>query len=453
MDDQHLRTRLERYLARQASHHPPAGLENRILERIPASGDGPRRRAWAAELVALVVAAAMIGGLVIAVQRTQSNPTPTPASSLPPPAAALSGPGAQVAWLTIYQQREVGIAGVDPQGRIVRKLVPFGGVRSGDGNRLFAFSGHQIQVYSAATGEVERTVAHRLSGPTNVSWDGRVAATVAGGQVELVDIDAGRSLGMVDLGAAGGGWLQLSRDGRQVYVCCGAKTLTSLVWDGARFKVAAQAIDGKDGRQLPSCYWSAAATSRVLPDNRTMVAYCPDGNRVWWLDLERLTMTKEVPVEQRNPFWLAPVWAPDGSMLYLHEPETNSLQGVDLKRQTVVLKTKLPIASQLDPLRWLAERFVLSAEAGCVQMTAAVSPDGQWLYLVDGRGISVRHLPDLIVKSYWLRGAAAEAVWLSGDGATLYASNRAGDRVSVVGGDGRLVANVELGASIAGCAW
>jgi hypothetical protein len=412
MDDQHLRTRLERYLARQASHQPPAGLENRILERIPASGRGSHRRAWAAEVVALVVAAAMIGGLVIAVQRTQPNPTPTPASSLPPPAAALSGPGAQVAWLTIYQQREVGIAGVDPQGRIIRKLVPFNGVR----------------------------------------WDGRFVATVAGGQVELVDIDAGRSLGIVDVGAAGGGWVQLSRDGRQVYVCCGAKTLTSLVWDGARFKVAAQAVDGKDGRQLPSCYWSAAATSRVLPDNRTMVAYCPDGNRVWWLDLERLTMTKEVPVEQRNPFWLAPIWAPDGSMLYLHEPETNSLQGVDLKRQAVVLKTKLPIAREPDPLRWLAERFVLSAKAGCVGMTAAVSPDSQWLYVIDGRGLSVRHLPDLTVKSYWLRDAPG-AVWLSGDGATLYASNQGRDRVSVLGTDGRLIANVEMRASIAGCAW
>jgi hypothetical protein len=269
--------------------------------------------------------------------------------------------------------------------------------------------------------------------------------------VELLDLDAGKSLGAVGLGLAGGGVVGMSTDGKHVYACCKDQKLTSLVWDGTSLRVEAQAVDGKDGHRLPSCYGSAPPTSRMLPDGRTLVAYCPVDGRVWWLDLERLTVTKELPVEQGNPLWLAPIWAPDGSMLYLHEPRTNSFQAVDLRRQALVLKTKLPVARSLDPLRWLAERFVISAEAGCVGQTGAVSPDGQSLYLIDGRGLSVRHLPDLRVKTYWRRDAGTDAVWLSGDGRTLYASDH--DRVGVFGGDGRLVADVRPGASILGCAW
>jgi hypothetical protein len=453
MDDPDLRTRLDRYLARQAGQRPPSNFENHILERVPVAA---RSRRWVPEAVAVLVAAAMIGGLFVAVRGTQPSPTSPPASSPIPEPAVLSGAGAQVAWLLIQmqnQQHEVGIVGVDPRAHIVRKLVPFGGMRSGDGNRLIAspFPGQQIQVISAATGEVERTVVTQLNGGIrSVSWDGRFAVGEKGTQVELVDVDAGRSLGIVDLGPAGGGVLGVSRDGKHVYVCCKAQKLTSLVWDGTSLRVEAQALDGKDGHRLPSC-GSPPATSRMLPDGRTLVAYCPDGNRVWWLDLERLTVTKELPVEQGNPFWLAPIWAPDGSMLYLHEPRTNSFQAVDLRRQTLVLKTKLAVARTPDPLRWLAERFVISAEAGCVGQTGAVSPDGQSLYLLDGRGLSVRRLPDLSVKSYWRRDSGMDALWLSGDGGTLYASDH--DRVSVFGGDGRLVAEVKPGASISGCAW
>jgi hypothetical protein len=338
-------------------------------------------------------------------------------------------------------------------------------MRSGDGSRLIASSltGQQIQVISAATGEVERTVAARLDGfIRSVSWDGHFVVKATGTQVELVDVDAVRSLGIVDLGPAGGGSVEVSRDGKHLYawsplecssgsVRCKAQSVTSLVWDGTSLRVEAQAVDGKDGHRLPSCYGSAPPTSRMLPDGRTLVAYCPVDGRVWWLDLERLTVTKELPVEQGNPLWLAPIWAPDGSMLYLHEPRTNSFQAVDLRRQALVLKTKLPVARSPDPLRWLAERFVISAEAGCVGQTGAVSPDGQSLYLIDGRGLSVRRLPDLRVKTYWRRDAGTDAVWLSGDGRTLYASDH--DRVGVFGGDGRLVADVKPGASILGCAW
>jgi DNA-binding beta-propeller fold protein YncE len=191
---------------------------------------------------------------------------------------------------------------------------------------------------------------------------------------------------------------------------------------------------------------------RVLADGRTLVAFCPSDGRVTWFDLVALTVSHEVQVGQSNPFWVSPVFSADGNTLYLHEGGTGKLHAVDLVRRTIV-STKVATAGS-NPLAWLGSLFILPADAGAIERSTALSPDGSWLYAVGAfggaNGVSLVHLPDLAVKGRWLADVSLGTVWVSADGNAIYVLARNGDDLRVLRSDGSQVAKLTLPANTFG---
>jgi hypothetical protein len=171
--------------------------------------------------------------------------------------------------------------------------------------------------------------------------------------------------------------------------------------------------------------------------------------RVTWFDLERMTVTHEIVVDQQNPFWLTPVFSADGNTLYLHEGGTGALHSIDLIHQTAGKPAKVATADW-NPLAWLGSVLVRPAYAGGIPRTAAVSPDGTWLYAVGafgaGGGVSIVHLPELTVKGRWLPDLSIDSVWSSADGRTVYILMSTGKDLLVLRPDGSQVARVALPA-------
>jgi len=191
----------------------------------------------------------------------------------------------------------------------------------------------------------------------------------------------------------------------------------------------------------------------VLADGRTLAAFCPGDGRVTWFDLTRMAVTHEVVVGQRNPFWVSPVFSPDGTTLYLHEGGTGALHLVDLVHQRLVTSTKVA-AAERNALAWLGSLLVIPADAGGISRTAAVSPDNNWLYTVGAfgaqGGVSLVHLPDLHIKGRWLPDIALESVWVSADGQTIYLLSHGGDQLRALRTDGSEVARLNLPANTYG---
>jgi DNA-binding beta-propeller fold protein YncE len=190
----------------------------------------------------------------------------------------------------------------------------------------------------------------------------------------------------------------------------------------------------------------------VLADGRTLVAFCPGDGRVTWFDLVAMSVTHKVQISQRNPFWVSPVFSPDGNTLYLHEGGTGALHVVDLVHQTIVKSTKVASVGA-NPLAWLGSLLVTPAYAGGIDRTVAVSPDGNWLYAIGDfgapGGVSLVHLPDLAVKGRWLPDVSFDSVWVSADGQTIYLLGHDG-QLRVLRTDGSLVATLNVPANTFG---
>lgn len=165
-----------------------------------------------------------------------------------------------------------------------------------------------------------------------------------------------------------------------------------------------------------------------------------------------MTVIHEVAVSQRNPFWVSPVFSPDGTTLYLHEGGSGALHAIDLVHKTVLKSTKVA-AADTNPLAWLGSLLVTSSSAGGIPRTAAVSPDGNWLYAVGAfgapGGLSLVHLPDLSVKGRWLPDVSPDSVWVSADGRTIYLLGN-GDVLRLLHTDGSQVAKLSLPANTFG---
>ncbi len=281
-----------------------------------------------------------------------------------------AGSGADVAWLTTGDGPQTALIGIDPSGQVVGKITaPITG-RNTDGTRLYGVSPGVVEVYSAATGRRMQRIDRQAAadGPSALSPDGRYLAALRQRKVyalELIDLEAGRSVSYQDVGVPGqwGGWLQFGADGRHIYVFTPLgqqTTLSVLAWDGSHLQLEARVTDGKDGHRIPRC---DSPPTRLVAGGRTAVSYCPSTRRVAWLDLDQLTVTSELEVSHRSPhFWLVPLFAPDGSLLALHEPSTGALQVVDLRRHAIVARATVRAhASSL--LRRLAGWLLPTAEA------------------------------------------------------------------------------------------
>jgi DNA-binding beta-propeller fold protein YncE len=311
-----------------------------------------------------------------------------------------------------------------------------------------------IDVYSAVDGHKEQTI--RLQpvsfGLPMLSADGRYLAVVGSSVLQLVDLSAGRSLASISVGSpAYGVPVIVGANAEHVYVV--GSTIAKFAFNGTTFRLE-QRTTGRtiacNGLAVGGANSAGGLPFRVLADGRTLVAFCPGDGRVTWFDLATMTVTHEVVVPQNNPFWVSPVFSPDGNTLYLHEGGTGSLHVIDLAHQRIVKSAKVATAD-MNPLAWLGSLLVTDAYAGHISRTVAVSPDGAWLYAVGAfrapGGVTLVHLPDLAVKGRWLPAVSLDSVWVSADGQTIYLLEN-GDQLRVLRTDGVQVAKLALPANV-----
>lgn len=444
--------RTEIHQALDGVGEPTPELLTRIAQRLHAA---PRRRRFLAmaQVAAVLAIGLALGTVVFATHRARVTPatvTTSPATPIVP------GPGANIAWVTSQTTAGDVDTGIDPTGHVVGRINAPVDLRSPDGAQLYALAGAEIHIYSATDGRLENIITLPLmaGGLEMLSPNGRYLAVVTKTKVQLVDLSSGRLTDPVDFGApAYGVPVIVGPQAQQVYVVGG--TVTKLAFDGARLRVEQRSTGPAvscNGLVVGGPNSAGGLPFRVLGDGRTLVAFCPGDGRVTWFDLISMTVTHEVAISQRNPFWVSPVFSPDGNTLYLHEGGTGALHVVDLLHQKIVTSTKAA-AVDSNPLAWLGSLLVAPAYAGGIDRTAAVSPDGTWLYAIGDfgapGGVSLVHLPDLAVKGRWLPDVSFNSVWVSADGRTIYLLGN-GDELRVLRPDGSQVAKLSLPANTFG---
>ncbi|TME44524.1 MAG: hypothetical protein E6I60_16655 [Chloroflexi bacterium] len=381
-----------------------------------------------------------------------------------PTTPIVAGPGADIAWVA-SQQASGGlytgdvITGIDPTGRVVGTINARDELRSPDGSHLYALADGSLVVYSAVDGHKEQTIHLQpvTYGLPMLSADGHYFA-VAGNSpssLQLVDLLTGRSVMSTDVGLpAFGVPVILGDQAQHVYVV--GPTIAKFAFDGTTLRLEQRKTGltlACNGLVVGGPNSAGGLPFRVLADGRTLVAFCPSDGRVTWFDLVSMTVTYEVQVGQSNPFWVSPVFSGDGKMLYLHEGGTGQLHAIDLVQRKIVTSTKVASAGT-NPLAWLRSLLVTDAYAGGIPRTAAVSPDGKWLYAVGAfgarGGVAIVHLPDLALKGRWLPDVSLNSVWVSADGQTIYLLTEHGDQVRVVGADASQIATLSLPANTSG---
>jgi WD40 repeat protein len=428
-----------------------------IVQRLrPVS----RRRPLLAigQMAAVLAIGLVVGAVVFATHRARVT-TATVTTS--PTTPIVAGPGADVAWVTSQVSSNGAytgdiVTGVDPTGHVVGRISARDELRSPDGSRLYALIDGGVDVYSAVDGHKEQTI--RLQsvslGQAMLSADGRYLA-VAGSSpstLQLVDLSAGRSVASINVGSpAYGVPVIVGAQAQHVYVV--GATIARFAFDGASLRVEQRTTGHTlacDGLVVGGANSAGGLPFRVLADGHTLVAFCPSDSRVTWFDLDTMTVTHEVVVGQNNPFWVSPVFSPDGNALYLHEGGTGALHVIDLVHQKIVRSTKVATADT-NPLAWLRSLLVTDADAGHISRTVAVSPDGAWLYAVGAfrapGGVTLVHLPDLAVKGRWLPDVSLDSVWASADGQTIYLLEN-GDQLRILRTDGVQVAKLALPANV-----
>jgi DNA-binding beta-propeller fold protein YncE len=447
IDEESTRSAVHRAL--ETLVRPVPELPAKVFQRVRAERGAGGKRGWrpwgqASGVLAAAALVAVVGiGLhQAASERSRMGPAPITTPNFVAPTSAAKGPGAAIAWLD-------NLTGVDANGHIVGTIPASVALRSPDGNTLYALAYQKVEVYSATTGKLERTVPRRGSGDTAaVTPDGRYLASLGGNPqgVEVIDLQAGRSVAYAGLTGPFSNDLKfvlVSADGSRI-VAVGnfwqASAVAVLRFDGSTLRVERQAVSGQQGHSLPSCDGMAPQNAfsglpeRLIPDGNTLVSFCPGDGLVSWVDLSRLTITAHVRVQEQNPFWLSPVFS-TGSMLYVHEPGTGRITSVDLLRRTITRSAVVNAPTAMNPLQWLANKLFPPALAGSIPRSAALSPDGTVLYVTGafGRGVGVAAIDvrDFHVISPWnLDGGGS--LWLSGDGQTVFVTSNGGDQLSIL---------------------
>jgi hypothetical protein len=455
--------------------------------------DKPTRRnlTWVAGLVAALLAVGTVAVFVSTRSATNShvNYTNPAIASLPKPVPqpiTRTSPGAQVAWLSVWSQgQQPYLVAVDPSGHVVAHLdqstAPaeagaYGVWRSADGSTVFAVGSDQITGYSAVDGKIQRNYARAPGTVVDdaFSRDGHWLAMLLLGtasldcvqpcppalELQLIDLRAGSSQmvpvghdpnatmpGMTCAGNSSGscentvvwGMAIFAPDFAHVYALTdwgGPTRLSAFSLEGGKLSQTAAAVDGQAGRSYPTCAGPAMAAS-IIASGHTLVAFCHADGAVWFIDLRTLTSLVVVRSQQANPFWLSPIFTPDGQLLYLHGQWPglgDSLQVVDLTTRKLLGPVATPInVDQSGPFAWL----ITNAYAGGVASTVPISPDGLRLYsTTDYDGVMVLRVPDLKPIAKLAPGFKASEVWVSGDGRTVYATSDDGKHLLVMGADG-----------------
>ena len=450
--------RNEIHQALDAISRPTPELLPGIAQRMHAAA---RHRPYlAVGQVAAVLGILVVGVVIFSMHRSRVTPATVTTS---PTAPIVAGAGANIAWVasqTVTNGNYSGdiLTGIDPTGRVVGQISGQDELRSADGSHLYALKDAEVDVYSAEDGHKEQTIRLQPAslGEAMLSPDGQYLAIVGGSPstLQLVDFSAGRLVAAATVGSpAFGAPLIVGAQARHIYVV--GASIARFAFDGAALHLEARGTSSTTacgGLVMGGENSAGGLPFRVLADGKTLVTFCPGDGRVTWFDLMSMTLTHEVTVPQRNPFWVSPVFSSDGKILYLHEGGTGALHVIDLVQQKITKSTKVATAD-LNPLAWLGSVLITPAYAGGIDRTAAVSPDGAWLYTVGDfgapGGVSLVHLPDVSVKGRWLPDVTLSSVWVSADGATIYLLG-SGDELRVLRTDGSQVAKVRLPANAGG---
>jgi WD40 repeat protein len=442
----------------------------------------PGRSAWA--WVAGIAAVLLAFGSVAIFESLRHNQTPNQShnapintSTLPIPIAqpiTRTSPGAQVAWLWLQSQgQQPYLIAVDPSGRVIARLDQsadtYGLWRSADGATIYAPSADQITAYSALDGKVLQTYgrnAGTIVGDT-FSPDGHWLALLLlnnGLQLQVIDLrsgsahvlsvphDANASLPGMSCNpnpncasTVAWGLAVFSPDSTDLYTLTdwgGPARLSAFSLASAKLVQTATVMDGQQGRNFATC-GAPAMAAKVIDNGRTLVAFCHMDGAVWFFDLTNLTSSAIIQSKQDNPFWLSPIFTPDGQLLYLHQLPGfgDTMQVVDLAKRKLLGPVSTPTnPNQGGPFAWL----ITNAYAGGVASTVPVSPDGLKLYSATSDGVIVLRIPDLKPIAKLAAGFSANEVWISGDGQTIYATSEDGKTLLVVHADGSNQRKVNL---------
>ena len=443
---------------------PVPNLASDAMRRVhgdrgqPAAG---ARLGRVGRTIGVLAAAALVAVIVLGShQATRHGPPPARDQGYRVVPAAPAG-------LTAWLSEQAGFTGIDPNGQILTTIPAPAMLRSVDGRRLYAIWSKAVYAYDAATGKAVQSITRRAGGTVaTLSPDGRYLLVYdsgpSGATLEVIDLQAGRSAAMLAMGSVlpneGPIYLLADVQAAHIYVVTADwihPALGVVAFDGTALRLEQHVLDGQSGHAVPGCDGEGDPNSasgppeRLLPDGTAMVIVCPGDGLVSWFDLRTLTTVKQLRVHESNPFWLSPVFSPDGTMLYLHEGGTGRITAVDLRQRAIVGTTVVKSVAQLDPFSWVADRLFPPAFAGGIPRTAAISSDGGYLYVTGSfggpGGIWAVHLPDLTpVRSF--RNARGAGMWLSGDGRTLYVSADDGLSVSVLQLDTGAASTVHLAA-------
>jgi hypothetical protein len=431
-------------------------------------GSGPERRplAWVAGVVAVLLAVGTIAVLNSTRTASRHGPPISNNASLPQPIPqpiTRTSAAAQVAWVQIPTSDQLSLVAVDPQGRLVARIEttkPATVWRSADGSTIFTVGPDQITAYSALDGRFQRTYARA---PGAVVGD---AFSPDGHWLAMLLLNSDLQLQVIDLGTGSSQTVPLNHDpqarlpgmscpggncvnsvwGMVIFATSSAGLYTLTDWggpvrltafntEGGKLRQIASAIDGQGSRKFPTC-GAPAMAAKIVGGGKTLVTFCHGDGAVWFFDLGGLVSSGVIQSRQPNPFWLSPIFTPDGQLLYLHQWPGfgDSMQVVDLARQKVL--GPVPTPTRLDqsgPFAWL----ITSAYAGGVASTVPISPDGLKLYVAQDHGVMVLRVPDLKPLAALAPAFPADEVWVSGDGGTLYAISADRKYVLAMGDDGR----------------
>ncbi len=428
------------------------------LRRQRAAGSG--RRSIAMTLATVVVAvAALYAGRELSAFRQQASPSagvaaPGASASAPikvtlpqpiPQPITRTSAAAQVAWVSTSELTPAGdarhtvLVGVDPTGKIVGRIdsaadpAATWAWRSADGAQLFTIGGGIVRAYSGLDGTVQRSYAREpLDRALDVAFspDGRWLALIGlGAYVQVIDLRTGFTqttpLATPSAKPSGSGaTLLFSPDSQRLYtiVNWSSPWLTAFDVTATGLAQTASAIDGQGGKTLPGC-GAPGLAARIVGGGQTLVLFCNGDGSVGFVDLPTLTTTAIVRAEMRNPFWLAPIFTPDGQLLYLHQYPAfgDFMQVVDLRTHALLGPVPTPTKTdQPGPFSWL---FPV-ASAGGTPSTVPVSPDGLRLYPEAADGITVLQVPDLKPIATLGKGLKVNEVWVSGDGKRVFATSQ-----------------------------
>lgn len=446
-------------------YRPAPWLLSRSMTAVRRAGPARRNRAWLAG-----VAAALIGLSTIALfqavrqevasRRTPTKPVNTSLLPMPTPQPITrTSSGAQVAWISTQTEGQTpSIVGVDPSGRIVARLDDPSGInaygiwRSADGSEIFTLDLHGVSAYSAANGSPLKSYplpGGRVIGD-GFSPDGHWLAVLVLNtdlMVDVVDLRTGNDqLLMVEHNStAGSGFVVFSADSSHLYALTDWDTsmrLSAFSLDGGKLTESGSGVGGEPGRNYPVCA-GPAMPAWIMAGGTTLVAFCHANGAVVFFDLKTLDSSGVVQAHQPNPFWLSPIFTPDGQLLYLHQWPAfgDTMQVVDLANRRLL--GPLPTPTRVDQGSLFAGLFT-DVYAGGVASTMPISPDGLRLYSATPNGVIVLRVPDLKPIATLGPGFDASEVWVSGDGQTIYATSEDGKTLMVMRADGSSQKSVSL---------